>query len=125
MDRGGGPLEGRRHLSPLGGIGALWLWRSAVHLLSANFLDARRISGTDTTLESGSHCLHHCGADALRMLDVRSGATLVAARGSCVGSGFLYGESLPSGRRLLAERICGTAGGGVFPFAPIVSASAR
>src|ERR1700678_2343324 len=51
-------MEARDFLSALGGAGAVWLWRAAVHFLSAGVMDSGSGAERHLSLDCGGQNLH-------------------------------------------------------------------
>src|SRR5262249_11270498 len=121
----GGPLEARCCLSTLGGHGALPIWRSALHLLSAVLVDTGSTVWPASAVEAGASGLYMDGFDAVRKLDVHAGAALVGAIERNLGGGVLRRESVSSGGCVLAKRLCRIAGGGMASPSPAAGVETR
>ena len=76
MDGGPEPVETGHRLSALGCPGALGLWRSALPVLPARFVGARRSPGCASPLETRSGGLCMDRACSRRMLHVPAGCPL-------------------------------------------------
>jgi hypothetical protein len=111
------------HFPAMGGYGECDLRRASVSFLSAGVVDTGRAAERNCAVEARGLRLHLGCAGGGGRVNVCAGATLArAARCHLCGS-FLCGESLSSGHRLLAQRVCGIAG--QLPVAVTVPAGAE
>ena len=103
-------MEARNSLSALGSAGAFRVRRAAVPVLSASLMDAGRRTECGFSVDRCVLRLHMACAGGCWHCDVRFGATLAAPPRRNVCGGAICRQSLSSGDRLLAQRVCGTAG---------------
>src|SRR5882672_8475493 len=113
MDGSCQPLASGYLLSSLGGDGQLRLWRAAFYLLSSGFVDVRGGAGPGVPVGGCFGNLYLGRAYRGWMLDVCSGPAMATRAGRDLRRRLLCGQSLSSGDRLLAQRVCRADGGGV------------
>src|SRR5208282_1819821 len=111
MDGSPGPVEVRRRLSALGGAGAVGVWRAALPVLSASFLDIGRRARRDIAMENCARRLLLDRTHARGSRHVPRCQPLAAASGCTFCRRILRPEPLPLADPLLAERLRGIVGG--------------
>src|SRR5580693_6199665 len=98
-------MEARDRVSALGCDGALWIWRTAVCILSAGFMGHWRSAERDLSVDVRRRYLYLDGAGCGGYFDVYASPAVAAAPPCHHRSRVLRGQSLSSGDRLLAQRL--------------------
>src|SRR5579863_223748 len=113
-------MEAGHRLPTLGGAGAVWIWRAALHFLSSGIVDTGSRAPRRFSMDSRSGHLYFPDP-------CRGGGLYVSAVAAIAGTprrhlrcGVVRGQSLSPCHRLLAKRLCRAAG--EFPASFIVVA---